>query len=291
MLAASLSCAGRPPPRPTLAQLPTTAAWLPRALDPSKDVVVRADLLALRASPGLAPAVEEGLLSAIDRSLGGGPNLRAALAGASEALVAFLPDGEPLVLFRGVPSELDPASLRALDGGAQWEPGRGTWPGVAEYNYRPASGSLFVLPDGTWVIGAGTAAQRVKNAFSETGGAPILPARDAHPALELRVPGAALGRIAREKRVQRLEAVLVPALDLTIVLEAGNEAVATLVYPDAPRALEAERVLRETAEAFGRRGRSLAWLGGAAVTRADAVLRVQVAVPPTVFGDLSGSDR
>ena len=289
LLAATASCGHPRPPRPALAALPTTSAWISRAIDPSKDVLVRADLRALRSVPGVAPAVEDGLLTAIDRSLDGGPNLRDALASASEAVVAFLPDGEPLLLFRDVSPDLDPTSLRALDGGAQWEVGKGSWPGVAEYNYRPASGSLFVLADGTWVLGAGTAAQRVKNAFTDTGGAPILSAREPHAALELRVPGDALGRIAREKRVSRLEAVLVPAESLTVTLEPGNEAVAILVYPDAARALEASLVARESIEAFARRGRGLAWLGAAAVTCKDARVVVRVVVPPTVFQDLAGS--
>lgn len=289
LLAATASCGRPPPPRPALAALPTTPAWFSRAIDPSKDVLVRADLQALRAVPGVAPAVEDGLLTAVDRSLDGGPNLRDALASASEAVVAFLPDGEPLLLFRDVSADLDPTSLRALDGGAQWEVGKGSWPGVVEYNYRPASGSLFVLADGTWVVGAGTAAQRVKNAFTDAGGAPILPVREPHAALEVRVPGDALGRIAREKRVPHLEAVLVPAESLTVTLEAGNEAVATLVYPDAARAIEAELVARESTAAFARRGRGLAWLGAATVTRKDAQVVVRVVVPATVFRDLSGN--
>jgi len=291
LLAVLAACAGAPPPRPVLAELPTTAAWFSRAVDPSKDVVVRADLRALRASSGLASSVEEALLSVVGRALERGPNLREALTSASEAVVAVLPDGEPLLLFRDVSATLDPASLRALDGGAQWELRKASWSGVVEYNYHPASGSLFVLADGTWVLGAGTAAQRAKNAFTEAGGAPILPVRSARSALELHVPGAALERIARERRAQRLEAVLVPALELSVVLEGGNVAVATLLYPDAARAIEAERVLRDAAEAFGRRGRSLAWLGTAKITRNEASLVARVDVPLTAFGDLSGADR
>lgn len=280
---ATLACAP-PPALPTQNQI-ATAAWFDRAIDRSAEVVVHVDLASPRAvgDAPLRAAIVDALLGVVTRSLSRGPDLHRAVEAASEMIVATPVDGEPTLALRGVPPSLDPRSLAAADGATQWT--LGVVGEYVEYNYAPAAGSLFVLRDGSWLIGAGTAAQSMKNAFVTAGGAPILPrAEPSTRVATLWVPASALHAVAIKEKLRLLRPVFLQATSLEATLGEDDVAEARLRYPSERDALEAHAALVDTVRAFGRRNDpKTAWIGDAKLSHDGATVSAAVTIPPSVF--------
>jgi hypothetical protein len=273
------ACAGALPV-PTRTTEPSPA-WFDVAIDRSTSTVAVVDLASPRLDARLRRAIVDALLSVFDRALGPGAELHRAVEASSEMTIVANPAGDPLVVLRDV-APLDPTTLPGADGAAQFA--LGDVGEVVEYIYRPAAGSLFVLRDRTWVIGAGTAAQTVKNAFAGRG-APVLPPRAPSPNLAtLWMPGPALRAVARREKAKLLAPVLVRATALDAALGEDDVAVAHFRYATEDDAKEAHATLVDVARAFARRNDPpTAWLGQAQLVRDAFTVTLRMAVPPDAF--------
>ncbi len=280
-LLAAVACTP-PPALPTKTQA-ATDAWFDRALDHSADTIARVDLAATMDRGALRGAIIDVLLAVFDRALGGGPDLHRAVEAASEMTIAAAPAGDPLVILRDVPLALDPRSLPAADGGRQF-----TLANVGEYveyNYSPLAGSLFVLRDGTWIVGAGHASQNVKNAFAAAPGAPVMPKRTPSPAVvTLWMPAAALRAVATRERLKLLAPVFLRATSLDGTLTTADVAEAHLHYSTAEDCLEAHATLVDVVRAFRNKNDSnSAWIGTATLAHDALTVTATVTIPPDAF--------
>lgn len=286
-LVASLALATACTPAPVAPTQTTapSALWFDRALDRANDVVVDVDLASHRATGPLRRAIVDVLLAVFDRALGRGPDLHRAVDAASEMIIVAPAVGEPTVVLRDVPSTLDPRSLPAADGGRQFA--LGPVGEVVEYIYAPGVGSLFVLRDGTWLLGAGVAAQDLKNAFATNGGAPVLPKRSPQSSVAtLWVPAPVLRVVAARERLKLLAPVLVPASSLDAALGEDDVVEAHLRYPTEREALEAHATLVDVVRAFARRNDpKTSWIGQTKLAHDGPVITARLAIPPSAFAD------
>jgi hypothetical protein len=227
-----------------------------------------------------------------------------ALDGAEEIVVGIRKDtqGEDAALvIRGVPANLDPQKmtdasgrpvLRLIDGRAH----------VPEYDYgdRPSagSGSVFVLPDRTWVGALGEARTRARQAFASPFGRPA-PTVDGDALAVVRFDAAAFlqsPRLTRSMLVGPLTKKL-RAVSFALMPAKGG-VIAKLHYDDDDASAWAEmhvkRILEELARQEPRRGGpSLEWLRSAQVGHEGNIVIVHIAVPARLLEDLpnaTGSD-
>ncbi|CAN5542658.1 hypothetical protein BH09MYX1_BH09MYX1_43910 [soil metagenome] len=276
-----LACAS-PPALPTQNEL-TTAAWCDRAIDRSADVIIHVDLSAPTAQGPLRNAIIDQLLAVVASTLDNGPDLHRPVEAASEMILAAPIAGDPVVILRDVPLTLDPRAIPSIDGSTQFR--LRSVEEYVEYNYTPATGLLFVLRDGTWILSAGRSAQTLKNAIVTAGGAPVLPKREPGPLATVYFPGAALHAIAAKERLKLLAPVFVRASSLDATL--SNDAVAELHlhYGTEAESLESHALLVDVARAYARQG---SWLGAAKLSRESTTVSATVTIPPealTHFGD------
>lgn len=227
-----------------------------------------------------------------------------ALEGCEEIIVGIRKDatGEDAALvIRGVPASLDPAKmtdatghtvLRLVDGRAR----------VPEYEWidrqSTAAGSVFVLPDRTWIGTIGDARGRARQAFASPFGRPI-PKNDPEALATVRLDAATFlsgPRFANSQVVGPLTRKL-RAVTLGLLPGKGG-VVAQLQYEtedaSAWAEMHAKRVLDEIAHQAPRPGHtSPEWLKTATVTHEGNTVIVKLAVPPRLLEDLpnaSGSD-
>jgi len=227
-----------------------------------------------------------------------------ALEGCEEIIVGIRKDatGEDAALvIRGVPASLDPAKmtdatghtvLRLVDPRAR----------VPEYEWidrqSTASGSVFVLPDRTWVGTIGDARGRARQAFVSPFGRPT-PKTDPEALATVRLDAATFlsgPRFANSQVVGPLTRKL-RAVTLGLLPGKGG-VVAQLQYEtedaSAWAEMHAKRVLDEIAHQAPRPGHaSPDWLKTATVTHEGNTVIVKLAVPPRLLEDLpnaSGSD-
>jgi hypothetical protein len=227
-----------------------------------------------------------------------------ALEGCEEIIVGIRKDqnGEDAALvIRGVPASLDPAKmtdatghtvLRLVDARAR----------VPEYEWidrqSTAGGSVFVLPDRTWIGTIGDARGRARQAFASPFGRPI-PKNDPEALATVRLDAATFlsgPRFANSQIVGPLTRKL-RAVTLGLLPGKGG-VVAQLQYEtedaSAWAEMHAKRVLDEIAHQAPRPGHaSPDWLKTATVTHEGNTVIVKLAVPPRLLEDLpnaSGSD-
>lgn len=265
--------------------------WMKRAADPLFDVTIACDLRALLSDSSFADATRRGLRAAADRAVEGAAVERA-VESARGALVSIGREGDLALVLLGVAPELDPEALRGWDAAAQWKPAREAPAGTVEYRYAPVAGSLFVLSDGTWALGTGLAAQRLRAALSMAGGAPVSELRLTRP-IELHVPGTRAADVRRRVKVRALGSMFDDLRELYVGATVGTRAtaVAEFVYAGPDRAARAAAVLAQVLRALdGHPEAPLAWLGGASAGRDAERLRVTVPLVPTVLRALGEMD-
>lgn len=258
--------------------------WMKRAADPLFDVTIACDLRALLADASFADATRRGLRAAADRAVEGAAVERA-LDSARGALVFVGREGDLGLVLLGVAAGLDPESLHGWDAATQWKPVRDAPAGSVEYRYAPVAGSLFVLSDGTWALGTGLAAQRLRAALSTAGGAPVSELRLTRP-IELHVPGTRALDVRRRVHVRALGAMFDDLRELYVGATVGTGAtvVAELLYAGREPAARAAALLTDVLRALDRHPEaSLAWLGGASAGRDAERLRVTVPLAPAVM--------
>ncbi|MDB5220061.1 MAG: hypothetical protein JWO86_7988 [Myxococcaceae bacterium] len=227
-----------------------------------------------------------------------------ALEGCEEIIVGIRKDqnGEDAALvIRGVPASLDPAKmtdaaghpvLRLVDSRAR----------VPEYEWidrqSAGAGSVFVLPDRTWVGTIGDARGRARQAFASPFGRPT-PKSDPEALATVRLDAATflLGpRFANSQVVGPLTRKL---RAVTLALQPGKAGVIVQLQYDGEDAsalaeMHTKRILDEIARQPPKPGKaSLDWLKTATVTHENNTVIVKLAIPPRLLEDLpnaTGSD-
>lgn len=233
-----------------------------------------------------------------------------ALEGCDEIIVGIRKDGsgeDSAIVFRGVPASLDPQKmtdaaghpvLRLVDARAK----------VPEYQWidrqSTSEGSLFILPDRTWVGALGAARARARQAFASPFGRPI-PKTDPEALAAVRVDATTLLQGPRFANSPMLGPLTRKLNAVTLVLKPGKGGVvATLQYADddacAWAEMHARRLLGELGKqepsATGqprRGGPSLEWLKTAQIGREGNAVTLNLAIPARLLEDLpnaSGGD-
>jgi hypothetical protein len=222
-----------------------------------------------------------------------------ALEGAEEIIVGVRKDaqGEDAALvLRGVPASLDAAKmtdasgkpmLRLLDPRAR----------VPEYelvDHRSGTtGSIFVLPDRTWVGTIGEARGRARQAFAAPFGRPA-PKADPEALATVRFDAATFLGGQRFSKNAMLGPLTRKLRALTLALMPGKGGVvATLQYEDEDASAWAEMHAKRVLEELVAARPNLAWLKGAKVGHEGNAVQVRVAVPPRLLEELpkaSGGD-
>lgn len=266
-----------------------SASWMMRAIDPKSDIVITADLRALLADESFGPATRRAMRAAADRSVPS-VNLKDAIEGARRALIALLSDRTILLILTDVPP-IDPTSITGLDATWQWKPVSDPPPGVLELGFVPEAGSLFVLADHTWVLGAGSAAQRARASLLAAGGHPIAEITSGAPA-SIVVPGSRMGLVTR--RLHRLHRILGGVVMLRASLAIGEQPTLAveIEYDEEGSAIRAARTMHELFVELDRnQGDSLAFLaGGRTRSIGDRTIRLEAALPATLLDALSRAE-
>jgi hypothetical protein len=261
-----------------------------RAIDETKDIVITADLRALLADDVFAPATRRAMRAASDRAVPSA-NLKDAWDGARAAKVVLLEGGTILLVMTEVP-DLDPTTLTGWDGTWQWRRAPESPPGTLECAFVPEAGSLFVLGDHSWVLGAGASAQRARAALLEARGHPVAKIDLAKP-LAMSVPASRMALVVRRIRVRELE----PALDgirmlyVSATIGANATVEVTLDYDTEAGAVRAEPVLAHVLHALASKdGEPLAFLSGSRIVRDGVRIRTSIVLPPAVLESLSRAE-
>jgi hypothetical protein len=269
---------------------PPSSAWMTRAIDETKDIVITADLRALLADDVFAPATRRAMRAASDRAVPSA-NLKDAWDGARAAKVVLLEGGTILLLLSEVP-DLDPTSLTGWDGTWQWKHAVESPPGTLECAFIPEAGSLFVLGDHSWVLGAGASAQRARSALLEARGHPVTKIDLAHP-IEMSLPASRMALVVRRIRIRELEPALdgIRMLHVAATLGANPTVEVTLDYDSEAGAARAEPVLARVFQALASKdGEPLAFLSGSRLVRDGVRLRTTAVLPPAVLESLSRAE-
>ena len=238
------------------------------------------------------------------RSVMRGATTLEAIEGCEEIVVGIRKDrqGEDAaVVFRGVPASLDPTKmtdatghtmLRIMDARAK----------VPEYEWMDrqsaAQGSVFVLPDRTWVGTIGEARGRARQAFANPFGRPA-PKADPEALATVRFDAATFLQGPRFAKSQIVGPLTRKLVALTLALKPGKGGVtAVLQYSDEDASSWAEmhvkRMFEEISHQEPRRGGpSLEWLKTAQISHDGNSVIVKVAIPARLLEDLpnaSGND-
>lgn len=220
-----------------------------------------------------------------------------ALEGCDEIVIGIRRDqqGEDAAMvFRGVPASLDPTKmtdatgrslLRLVDARAK----------VPEYEWidrqSTASGSLFILPDRTWVGTIGEARARARQAFASPFGRPA-PKIDPEALAIVRLDAATFLSGPRFEKSQIFGPLTRKLRALTVSLKPGKAGVVGMLqYADEDASAFAEmhvkRVFEELSHVEPRRGgASLDWLKTAQVGHDGSAVVVKVAIPTRLLEDL-----
>lgn len=241
-----------------------------------------------------------------------------ALEGCEEIIIGIRRDGtgeDAAMVFRGVPASLDPQRMTNVSGAPMLhlvDPKAR----VPEYQFLDrknleGNGSLFVLPDRTWVGTMGEARARARQAFAAPFGRPA-PKVDADALASVRFDAAAFFSGPRFERSPMIGPLTRKLRSVTLAVMPGSGGVvATLQYQDEDASawaeMHAKRVLEELAKVDpgaspeapagpvrpGRRpdavrsGRAtLAWLRDARVGHDGNSVIVKLPVPPRLLEEL-----
>ena len=215
-----------------------------------------------------------------------------ALEGCEEVIVGIRKDaqGEDAALvFRGVPASLDAAKMtdatghpvfRLVDPRAR----------VPEYEWldRKSSetGSVFVLPDRTWVGTIGDARGRARQAFLSPFGRPA-PKADPQALAVVRFDAATFLQTPRFSRSAVVGPLTRKLRALTLALMPGKGGVvATLQYEDEDASAWAEMHVKRVVGELAAARPALAWLKDARVGHEGNAVVVNLAIPPRLLEDL-----
>jgi hypothetical protein len=238
-----------------------------------------------------------------------------ALERSEEVDVAMNDAGQAVIVLLGVPGDLDVAKVVDEDGQPVWRPAAGdVRESFVEYEpIREATASLFVLRQRVWVMAAGAARSKTREALVEAQGGGLSFAPGKPSLVDLTIRGAALLR-----RDDRLRAGLLAPLGRSL-LRASFELtpgalgviVARLEYADGVAATGAEQTARDVVSAFRRKLEqiekgpdgpprpgvglhpelpSLSWLAAAGVEREETTVSVRAPIPKVWLDAIAQAD-
>lgn len=220
-----------------------------------------------------------------------------ALEGSEEIVIGIRKDqqGEDAAMvIRGVPASLDVQKMMGT-GGAPAMRLVDSKSKVPEYQFTDRqsaeAGSVFVLPDRTWVGTLGEARVRARQAFASPFGRPA-PKADPEALAMVRFDAAAFFQQPRYEKSPIMGPLVRKLRALSLALKPGKGGVlATLQYENEDAAAFAEmhvkRVLEEVSKQEPRAGRpSLEWLRTAQVGHDGASVTVRLAVPTRLLEEL-----
>ncbi len=263
--------------------------------------LLRRTIEAAREQSRVLWATPLGAMEDADEIIASFPPLRATSSGDADPR-----PGEYVVVVRGVRADLDPVRLVDADGRPVWTAGPGgAVPELlreSDERGKPVDASLFELPGRTWVIAAGEARPRAREAFAHPMNRPVFQL-DPDALAAVRFDGPSLVAYLHE-RVERSPGTgLIVALghrlrSATVELppamqgpDARGTIRATLSYLDEESAGVAEIAAADAAGALSRAKPSpLSWLGAATVQRAGANLIVTVDLPKPLLVGLLHAD-
>ena len=288
------SCAEKEPPAAPRREV--GAQWQD-IFDGTPDVYVVVRPQAIKRDAVYGPLFKNVLRMAQARTPMRGVTTLEALEGCEEIVVGIRKDAQvedAAMIFRGVPASLDVQKmndasghsvLRLMDPRAK----------VPEYEWMDrqssVNGSVFVLPDRTWVGAIGEARTRARQAYATPFGRPA-PKVDADALATVRFEAAAFLQNPRFARSPVVGPLTRKLRAVTLALKPGKGGVvATLQYETEDASAWAEmhvkRVIEElTSGTPGRGAPSLEWLKTAKVGHENNNVVVQVAVPARLLEDL-----
>lgn len=286
VLGAALACGPKPAAAPDLAR-ETTTSWFDEVADPKRDALLRVSTSTLLKDPVYAPLVRQLFRAMTEKALRAGTDMTSALEAADEIDVVVEDGSSPVLLLRKVPASLDPASMAGLDGATQWRTSKTHVPNAQVFDFVPESGALYVLMDRTWIVTAGLGQQRVQTALMHAQGRPVSPDVPLEVPVSLRMPGAAMERVAIARGVRALRPLFVELEDARVELRVkrtdksrDDEVVAELRYAGVSQASDAEQMLVDVLGAFGRRGgKRWEWLKDATVERNEQHITARAKLP------------
>ncbi|MBX3231675.1 MAG: hypothetical protein KIT84_23390 [Labilithrix sp.] len=219
------------------------------------------------------------------RGIARGATMVEAVEGAQDIIVGVNQSEAALVL-RSVPARLDPAKVAGEDGRPLFRSVSDERKKVIEYEVDDrrvaGAGSLFVLPDRTWVGVLGGGRDRARASFASPANRPA-PETSATALVSVRLGGAFLRLFERHALLGPLTKKLTSA---TIELQPGSGGVVVaLAYAEAAATaygeMQAKKIAAELAKAPDR-----AWLKDAKIAYEGDVVFVRVSVPPRLLEEL-----
>lgn len=226
--------------------------------------------------------------------------------GAEEIVVGINPGDDAAIVFRGVPASLDPRRMTDASGHPLFRlvDDKGRAPEYEPLDRKNAApGSVFVLPDRTWVVAVGDARPRARQAFASPFGRPA-PKVDRSALAAVRfgesfvqapryVKSPVWGPLTRKLAAATL-ALLPGKGGLVVTLHYGDEDATAWAEMHAKRLVDELAALAP--EAAPRRpgprpdpgpleGR-FAWLKGTVVEREGNAVRVRLAIPARLLEEL-----
>lgn len=232
------------------------------------------------------------LRAAQARGLARGATMVEAVEGAQEIIVG-INQAEAALVLRGVPASLDPAAIQGEDNHPLFKLTSDERKKVQEYaavDPRIQDGSVFVLPDRTWVGALGPARDRARTAF-------VAPAHRPHVEVSasalvvVRLGGKFLRLFERHKVVGPLTKKLTAA---TFELEPGTGgALIALAYSEPDATAYGEMQAKKIAADLAGKDPNRAWLKAASIKYEGNVVLVRLALPPRLLDELpnaTGSD-
>jgi len=217
-----------------------------------------------------------------------GPSTLEAVEGAEEIIFGLNPGMDPAIVLRGVPAHLDPQKVtgeggrplfRLVDERAK----------VPEYQLddprAPEAGSMFVLPDRTWVGAFGDARQRARTAFASPFGRPA--PRVSPEALGVVRFGEAFVQQPRYVKSRVWGAFTKQLASVTISLEPGKAGVLVrLTYTDQGAVAYAEMQAKQMVTELATDEKRFGWLKDAKVAYEGDAVDVRLPVPPRLLSEL-----
>lgn len=243
---------------------------------------------ALKRDPVYGPLYKTVLKIAEARHLVTGPSTLEAAQGSEEIVIGVNPGLDAAVVFRGVPASLDPDKVTDAQGQPLFRlvDERSKVPEYQLVDRRSAEpGSVFILPDRTWVGAFGDARQRARTAFATPFGRPA-PKIDPHALAVVRF-GPTFVQQPRYVKSPVWSAFTKRLASVTLALAPAKEGlVVSLQYADDDATAYAEMQAKQMLAELAKDEKRFGWLSTAKVGYEGTTVNVQLPVPERLLEEL-----
>jgi hypothetical protein len=294
LLLAAPACGGNDGPPPAAPKRELTASWQD-VFETTPDIYAVIRPQAIKRDPVYGAFWKSLLRIAEARHLVSGPSTLEAAEGAEEIIFGLNPGMDAAIVFRGVPASLDPQKVTDAQGQPLFKlvDERSKVPEYQLLDRRTQEpGSVFILPDRTWVGTFGDARQRARTAFASPFGRPV-PKVDAEALGVVRF-GQSFVQQPRYVKSPVWSAFTRRLESATLSLKPGkNGLLVTLTYEDEGAVAYAEMQAKQMVEELRTDDKRFGWLKDATVAYEGNALHVRMPLPPRLLEELpkaSGSD-